>query len=110
MYSDIATLIAVIIDKDADGFPVETEYPTELFVNKKSVARSEFYASLQAGITATAVFETRLCDVEMAGMTDGNGIRHDAERVLYEGKKYKIIRTYSKDNEMVELTCSDLGA
>lgn len=110
MYKDIATLIVVTAGKDADGFDAEIETPFEIYTDKKSVVRSEFYASLQAGITATAVFETRVCDFEAATMTDANEIRHDATRVLHEGKKYKIIRTYSKDSEMLEITCADLGA
>jgi len=101
MYSDIITLIAMMQGKDADGFPANVEVPHEVYANKKSVTRSEFYSSMQAGIKATALFETRLCDYEECG--NPTILEHD-------GKRYKVERTYTKDNENVELTCSDLGA
>lgn len=109
MYSDVINLIAVTQGKDGDGFPSEVETKFEVYANKKSVARSEFYQSMQAGITATAVFETRVCDFEESTVTDENGVKHEATRIEHEGKKYNIIRTYSKDGEMLEITCSDLG-
>ena len=107
MYSDVINLIVVTQGKDGDGFPAEAETKFEVYANKKSVGRSEFYQSMQAGITATAVFETRVCDFEESTVT--NSVKHEATRVEHDGKKYNIIRTYSKDNEMLEITCSDLG-
>ena len=101
MYSDIITLIAIAQGKDADGFPTEVEIPHEVYANKKSVTRSEFYSSMQTGIKATALFETHLCDYEEC----------ESPTILnHEGKRYKVERTYTKDNEIIELTCSDLGA
>lgn len=96
---DIATLIVVIDGKDADGFPTKIETRCDVFVTRKSVSRSEFYQSMQAGVNATAVFEMRLCDYEEAG---------NPQIIEHNGKRYKVIRTYSKDNEFIELTCSDL--
>ena len=101
MYNDIITLITLTQGKDADGFPADVEVSHEDYANKKSVTRSEFYSSMQAGIKATALFETRLCDYEECG----------SPTILeHEGKRYKVERTYTKNNETVELTCSDLGA
>jgi len=110
MYGDIANLVVVTGGKDADGFSTEVETSFEVYANKKSVARSEFFASLQAGINATAIFETRLCDFEEAIVIGSDSVKHKATRVEYDGDKYNIIRTYTKDNETLELTCSDLGA
>jgi len=101
MYSDIINLIEITQGKDSDGFPINVEVKHEVYADKKSVTRSEFYSSMQAGIKATALFETRLCDYEEPG----------SPTILeHEGKRYKVERTYTKDNEKVELTCSDLGA
>jgi SPP1 family predicted phage head-tail adaptor len=105
VYKDVITLIAVTKGQDADGFPAEIEHPHNVFADKKSVSRAEFYSSLQAGVNATAVFLTRQCDFEESAY---NGT--EATRLEHNGKKYKILRTYSKDEEMLEITCSDLGA
>ncbi|MGX8701521.1 phage head completion protein [Caproiciproducens sp.] len=104
MYKDIITLIAVTKGQDADGFPAEVEHPHDVFADKKSVSRAEFYSSLQAGATATAVFNTRKVDFDESTY---DGV--EATRLEHDGKKYKILRTYSKDDEMLEITCTDLG-
>lgn len=108
MYRDIITLIAVTKGQDADGFPAEVEHTHDVFADKKSVSRAEFYSSLQAGTTATAVFNTRAVDFNEAVYNDVNG-KHEATCLEHDGKKYKILRTYSKDDEMLEITCTDLG-
>lgn len=109
MYSDVINLIVVTQGKNENGFPAETETKFEVYADKKSVSRSEFYQSMQVGTTATAVFDTRICDFEESTVIDENGIKHEATRVEHDSKKYNIIRTYSKDGEMLEITCSDLG-
>lgn len=109
MYKDIIALIAVTQGKDSDGFSTEVEHSYDVFADKKSVTRAEFYSSLQAGVNATAVFITRLCDFDEATFTDLQNVKHEATRLQHNGKKYKILRTYTKDNEMLEITCTDLG-
>lgn len=112
MYRDIMTLIAVSNDgKDPDGYPQEGEHSTEVFANKQSVKRSEFYASMQAGVNAVSVFKTRIEDFEYANYTAEDGVIYEPTRVLHEGRKYQIQRTYvdPKDPDQIELTCSDLG-
>ena len=109
MYREIMNLIVVTQSKDGDGYPTESETLFEAYANKKSVVRSEFYQSLQSGNTATAVFETRVCDFDEATVTDSNGTKHKPTRIEHEGDRYNIIRSFSKDDEMLEITCSDLG-
>lgn len=112
MYRDIMTLIAVSNDgKDPDGYPQEEEHSTEVFANKQSVKRSEFYASMQTGVNAVSVFKTRVEDFEYANYTAADGAVYEPTRVLHEGRKYQIQRTYvdPKDPDQIELTCSDLG-
>lgn len=112
MYRDIMTLIAVSNDgKDPDGYPQEDEHSTEVFADKQSVKRTEFYANKQIGVTATATFKTRTEDFEYACYTDLSGAVYEPTRVLHEGRKYQIQRTYvdPKDPDQIELTCSDLG-
>lgn len=112
MYRDIMMLIAVSNDgKDSDGYPQEVEHSTEVFADKQSVKRSEFYASMQTGVNAVSVFKTRIEDFEYANYTATDGVIYEPTRVLHEGRKYQIQRTYvdPKDPDQIELTCSDLG-
>jgi head-tail adaptor len=110
VFKDVITLIAVTKGQDADGFPAEVEHPHDVFADKKSVSRAEFYSSLQAGVTATAVFDTRKVDFDESTYIDAEGKKYEATRLEHDGKPYKILRTYSKDGEMLEITCTDLGA
>lgn len=48
-WRDIATLVGVKKTVNENGYKVETEARREVFVNKKSATRSEFYAAKQAG-------------------------------------------------------------
>lgn len=95
LFRDVADLIAVERGEDADGYDVETETRTEVFVDVRSVKRSEFYRSLQAGRKLDIAFLLRACDY------DGQ------ERVGYGGKVYRVVRDYSEDGETVELNCSE---
>lgn len=97
MFSDIANLISITTAYNENGVPIPTETRTEVFVNVKSATRSEFYSALQAGMTISKVFTMMLCD-------------YDGQKIIeYDNKKYNITRTYSKDNELLELNCSDLA-
>lgn len=112
MYRDIMTLIAVSNDgKDPDGYPQEAEHSTEVYADKQSVKRSEFYANKQIGVTATASYKTRTEDFEYANYAAPDGTVYEPTRVIHEGRKYQIQRTYvdPKDPDQIELTCSDLG-
>lgn len=97
MFRDVAKLIAVVKTQDPDGYPVEAEAKTDTYVNVKSATRAEFYTALQAGLTISKVFEMRACDYA------------DQKRIEYDGRVYNIIRTYTKDGEVLELNCSDLA-
>jgi hypothetical protein len=104
LFKEIINLISVTKGKDSDGFPIDIEHSHKAFADKKSVTRSEFYSSLQAGVNATAVFDVWQVDFDESAY-DGA----EATRLEHNGKKYKILRTYSKDGEMLEITCTDLG-
>ena len=95
LYRDVAQLISVTATEDSEGYDVVSEARTEVFVDVKSVRREEFYRSRQAGIDLTIAFDVRACDY------DGQ------PRIEYNGKQYRIRRTYTRDGEMLELNCSD---
>lgn len=94
MCRDVVKLMAVINNRNSFGEPVQSLTPREVFANKKSVKGAEFYQALATGIRPEIVFEIR-------------EVEYEGETVLeYEGRKYDIIRTYSRGGDWVELTCS----
>lgn len=101
MFNDIAKLIyyGVVNNK-----PVKKEI--EVYVNKKSITRQEFYTSYQAGLNPKCIFEVRSIDYELTKQIDEDTHKPVyAAQIEYEGGVYEIIRTYEKQNGMVELTC-----
>ena len=90
-WRDIATLVAVKKTVNENGYKAENETRREVFVNKKSATRSEFYAAKQAGDKIALVLEVRGTDYE--GET----------RVEYDGKPYEVVRSYTRAGEVVEL-------
>ena len=95
LFSDLITLRAITNTPDADGYAVETVTDVEVWANRKSVSRSEFYASNQAGINMTQAFEVHVED-------------WNNQTFVVDGvKAYKIERAYQKGLGIVELNCSD---
>jgi SPP1 family predicted phage head-tail adaptor len=95
MWKDIVTLRTETIGQDADGYPTTTYEDTEVWANKKSVTRSEFYASNANGIDLKYVFEIRSEDY------------NDQKYIIHDTKHYEVIRAYQKGEGTVELACSD---
>lgn len=104
MFKDIATLYYTKEVRDQDGFPIKEKIETKVFANKKSVKRTEFYSAMQVGMQPNIVFELRIEDWELTKHTDNNKILF-ANKVEFEGGIYDIIRTYEKDNSIIELVC-----
>lgn len=104
MYKDIATLIYITETEDDDGYPIMAEEKTEVYVNKKSVTRTEFYTAMQSGFRPTALFEVRESDFEVTRHVVNKKPVY-ADKLEHEGIIYDIIRTYVKENEIMELTC-----
>ena len=94
LFRDVARLVAVTPTEDKDGYETTAEAYTEVFVDVKSVKREEFYRSMHAGRELVIAFDIRACDY--GGQT----------RIEYDGKQYKIERSYTKDGEIMELNCS----
>lgn len=105
MFKDDITLIYVDnSQKNENGYPitVETRYPAH--AEKMSVDRKEFYTSLQAGISPTAIFKMRNEDYEETKhIVDGKAVY--VSIVEYDGGRYDIIRGYVIGDGMIELTC-----
>ena len=98
-------MIYVENEKDEDGFPVETEKKKEVYVREKSVGRTEFYEALRSGITVNITFDIRMEDWEQTRHTTANKKIAYAQKILYDGAEYDIIRTYRTDRSMIQLIC-----
>ena len=106
MFKDIATLKYLITTIDDAGYETEaqTTVSYDVFVNKKSVARAEFYSALQSALKPTQIFELRAEEWELTRHLE-NSKEVYATQLIYNGATYEIIRAFSKNDSMVELTC-----
>ena len=95
MWKDVITLRTKRTGQDADGYPTAIYDDIKVYANKKSVTRSEFYASNANGIDLKYVFEIRSEDYD------------EQKDIIYEGKEYEVRRAYQKGEGTVELSCSD---
>ncbi len=83
---------------DDDGFPEKKEEEKRtVFCNKKSVGYSEYFKSQQTGKVVEAKCEVHKADYE------GEDIAEDME-----GKRYYVLKTYDIDDDIIELTLTDL--
>lgn len=103
--SEEAILLYTINGKDDDGFPVETVKKTNVYVREKSATRTEYYEALRSGITVSMVLEVRLEDWDQTKHITANGKAAYADRVIYDGATYDIVRAFRGDKSMVELIC-----
>lgn len=104
MWKDIAELIYVVKGKDADGFVTETETKVEVFVNKKSVSRTEYYKAMEVGMQPECIFEMYSEDYKLTEhMVSGK--KRYAEYIDHDGMRYTIGRTYEKTADKMEVTC-----
>ena len=92
-YDHELTLIDYTIEYDEIGQQKKIETRTNILCAVKSIGRNEFYAAAQAGLKPEITFVI-------------HGYEYNGEKeVEFEGEKYKVIRTYMKDFEEMELIC-----
>lgn len=86
-------LIGLVEGVDDEGFSTVIEKPKPpILANKLSVRSSEYWQAKQSGVKLLYVFEIHKFEYE------------GEEKMLYEGKEYRIERTYEKD-DYIELVC-----
>lgn len=97
-YDHELTLInqTVVEDEIGNQVPVETE--TVILCGLKSVARNEYYSAATAGLRPEIVF--------IIHPYEYNG----EQKVIYEGIRYSVVRSYSVNMEELELTCERMAA
>ena len=97
-YDHELILIRHIYEEDEWGNQVPVEARKPVLCNVKSIGRNEFYAAAQTGLKPEITFVI-------------HGYEYNEEKeVEFEGEKYKVIRTYMKDFEEMELTCEKVAA
>ncbi len=94
-WSDVITLISEsTAEKDAEGFAIPGENCRRtVYGNRKSAGANEFYRAAQLGVTI---------DHKFAVNTDEY---HGEQYAEYDGKRYRIIRSYDT-GEVTELSLS----
>jgi SPP1 family predicted phage head-tail adaptor len=92
------TLIGETYTEDEIGnqIPVETE--TVILCGLKSVSRNEFYNAAVNDLKPERVFVIHPYEYD------------NQKKVEFEGERYKVIRTYQKDTEEMELIVEKVGA
>ena len=96
LFRDVITLVQVTTSVNALGDIIHTPTTKQVFANKKSVRQSEFYQAQANGLKAEVMFEIRAIDYS------------EEESLIFDNKDYKVIRTYSKNGETIELVCTRL--
>ena len=76
-----------------DGFSTKTVTTNEVWAEKQSASRSEFYAAAGANHRIDIVFVVNDCDFD------------DEEELEYNGNIYDVVRAYHKSLDRVELNC-----
>ena len=99
MHNDILTLVKETFDTNEYGDSVSSESSREVFCKVRSVGMKEKYQAQAVGLLPEMVFE--LPDY----------YEYDDERkVRYQGKEYRIIRTYKKETNEIELVVTRDGS
>lgn len=96
-FSDVCELVTITATQDADGYKTTVETKTQVFCSVNvGVVRSEFYEALKAGVKLSVTIEVWQEDYNNATLLE------------FDGKRYKIERTYPTGHGTLEMTCSEV--
>lgn len=93
-FSDRIKLRSVAVTYDSAGFAIETPTTVEVWADKRSVARTEFYAAHKADMRVDMMFVVQASDYS------------EQREIEHGGVVYDVIRTYQTGSETIELTCA----
>ena len=93
--NEIIELESITITTDDAGDSITVPMWKEIFAEKRSIGSSEFYQAHSEGLKPE--FKFIIHPSEYNRKTDGPHIQ-------YDGEQFKIIRTYEKDSENLEIT------
>lgn len=76
----------------------------EIFADRKSVGRTEYYEALRNGINLSIIFVINPDDFALADMVVDKK-KHRASKIIYDAEYFLIKRTYVKDMNTMEIMC-----
>ncbi|WP_410495141.1 phage head closure protein [Cellulosilyticum sp. ST5] len=91
MWDDVIELISETHTDDDAGDSIPNGNNRQLFCNKKSIGQAEFYQAHSEGFKPEIKIQLNKLDYQ------------GERKAIYDGKEYKIIRTY-EDNDFIEIT------
>lgn len=92
-HCDDVVLLRKVTPDIKDGFSTKTATTTEVWAEKQSAKRSEFYAAAGVKRNIDVVFVINALDYS------------DEEELEHDGNIYDIVRAYQKDLDHIELSC-----
>lgn len=96
-FSDVCELLTTETVIDADGYETQTEIAVQVFCSVNTgVVRSEYYEAMKAGLQLSVTIE--IWEEEYNG----------AQHIRFDGKKYKVGRTFPTGHGTIEITCSEV--
>lgn len=96
------TLISTDITYDDIGNPVETPKEIDIFCDMKSIGRTEFYNAAANGLKPSYIFVVH--PYEYNGETYVEFSEDEKPK-----QRYKVMKTYKKNMEELELTCEKVA-
>lgn len=94
-WKNVAYLMKETMTLDELHRPKPSYKETKVFCNIKSIGQSEFYQGQTAGLRPELKMEVKLIDLT------------DVTHIKYNGKIFKVLRTYSKQ-DIVEITLTSM--
>jgi hypothetical protein len=94
--NEIIYLISNIETTNTSGDVIKTPTKREVFADRLSVGQSEFYQAAAKDLKPELKFDIQSIEYQ------------DESFIEWKDKTYKIIRTYNKGLDKLELTCSGI--
>ncbi|AGM99848.1 phage head closure protein [Streptococcus iniae] len=93
--NEITLIVKKITGQDKLKQNITEEVKTKMLCRKQSITRSEFYQANQAGIRPSLIVDIHSFEYD------------NQELAEFDGKRYRIIKTYPVDLEILELTLTE---
>jgi SPP1 family predicted phage head-tail adaptor len=93
MYRDSAYLITYTDSVNEIYDPVKIPIPRRVFANKESIGQAEFYQASAQGLKPELKLVIRSKSYQ------------GEDAISYQSKLYKIIRTFERETDFIELIC-----
>jgi SPP1 family predicted phage head-tail adaptor len=97
LFRDVLELpITITKGINSIGNTLESKAYRQIYADKQSIRQSEFYQAAATGLKPELMLVIRSAEY------------NNEEIIRYNGKEYRIIRTYDKGNDFLELVCGGI--